>query len=144
MLYYFEKGWIAAQSFRDLNKLFGEGTISKSQVEKWYKKFKSSDTNLADEERKGQPSNFDDQTLLATLEEDESMTTRMFTEDFTVPHSTIVRRLNKLGKIWELAGWIPHKLPDNNKTERFRIFTDLLQRNEQTPCLKNLVTGDES
>ncbi|XP_023224660.1 uncharacterized protein LOC111625648 [Centruroides sculpturatus] len=28
MLYHFEKGWKAAQSFRDLNKLFSEGTIS--------------------------------------------------------------------------------------------------------------------
>jgi hypothetical protein len=33
MLYHFEKGWKAAQSFRNLNELFGEGTISQSQVE---------------------------------------------------------------------------------------------------------------
>ena len=45
MLYHFEKGWNEAQSFRDLNGLFGEGTISKSQVKRW---FKSDDTNLAD------------------------------------------------------------------------------------------------
>ena len=31
MLYDFEKGWNAAQSFRDPKELFGEGTISKSQ-----------------------------------------------------------------------------------------------------------------
>ena len=31
MLYHFEKGWKAAQSFRDLNELFGEETISESQ-----------------------------------------------------------------------------------------------------------------
>ena len=31
MLYHSEKGWNAAQSFRDLNELFDEGTISKSQ-----------------------------------------------------------------------------------------------------------------
>ncbi|GFS53959.1 hypothetical protein TNCV_3761781 [Trichonephila clavipes] len=38
----------------------------------------------------------------------------------------------------------PHKLSDNNRTDRVRIFTELLQRNEQTSFLKNLVTGDES
>ena len=32
--YALEKGWNAAQSFCDLNELFGEGTISKSQVER--------------------------------------------------------------------------------------------------------------
>ena len=141
MLYHFEKGW---KSFRDLNKLFGKGTISKSQVEKWFKKLRSGDTNLADEEGRGRPSNFDDQALLAAVEEDESLTTRMLAEAFNVDHSTIVRRLKKLGKVWKLAGWVPHELSDNNKAERVRIFTDLLQRNEQTPFLKNLVTGDES
>ena len=61
--YHFEKSWNAPQSFRDLNELFGEGTISKRQVEKWFKTFKSGDTNLADEEGRGRPSNFDDQAL---------------------------------------------------------------------------------
>ena len=35
MLYHFEKGWTAAQSFRDLNELFGEGTISERQCREW-------------------------------------------------------------------------------------------------------------
>ncbi|CAK9796216.1 Mariner Mos1 transposase [Anthophora quadrimaculata] len=53
-------------------------------------------------------------------------------------------RIKKLGKVWKLAGWVPHELNDNNKAERVRIFTDLLQRNERDPFLKDLVTGDES
>ena len=107
MLYHFEKGWSAAQSYRDLNELFGEGTISKSQVKRWFKKFKSGDTNLADEEGRGRLSNFNDQALLAAVEENESLTTRMLTEDFNVDHLTIVRRLKKLGKVWKLTGWVP-------------------------------------
>ena len=90
ILYHFEKGWNASQSFRDLNELFGEGTISKSQVERWFNKFKLDDTNLADEEGRGRPWNFDDQALLAAVEEDESLSTRMLAEDFNVDHSTIV------------------------------------------------------
>ena len=35
MVYHLKKGSITAQSVRDVNELFGEGTISKSQVEKW-------------------------------------------------------------------------------------------------------------
>lgn len=34
MLYHFEKGWNAAQSFHDLNEFFGKGMINKSQVER--------------------------------------------------------------------------------------------------------------
>ena len=104
ILYHFEKGWNAAQTFRDLNELFGEGTISKSQVERWFKKFKSNDTNLADEKGRGQASNFNDQALLATVEEGESLITRILAEEFNVDNSTIVGRLKQLVKAWKLAG----------------------------------------
>lgn len=39
------KSWNAAQSF--LNELFDEETIRKSQIEKWFKKFKLDNINLA-------------------------------------------------------------------------------------------------
>ena len=144
MLYHFEKGWKAAQSFRDLNELFGKGTISESQCREWFARFKSGDTSLEDKPGRGRPSDFDDQAFLAAVEEDESLTTRMLAEDFNVNQFTVVRRLKKLGKMWKIAGWVPHELSDNNRADRVRIFTELLQRNEQTPFLKNLVTGDES
>uniref|UniRef100_A0A914D4J8 Transposase n=1 Tax=Acrobeloides nanus TaxID=290746 RepID=A0A914D4J8_9BILA len=31
---------------------------------------------------------------------------------------TIVRRLKKLGKVWKMAGWVPHELSDKNKDYR--------------------------
>ena len=127
MLYHFEKGWKAAQSFRDLNELFGEGTISESQCRKWFARFRTGDTSFEDKAGRGRPSDFDDKALLAAVEEDESLTTRMLAGDFNVNQSTIVRRLKKLGKVWKLAGWVPHELSGNNKAERVRIFTDLLQ-----------------
>ena len=36
-LYHLAKGWNAVQSLRDLNELFGEGTIIKSLlIERWF------------------------------------------------------------------------------------------------------------
>ena len=49
MLYHFEKGHKAAEAFRDLNELFGEGTIGERQVRRWFERFKSGDTSLEDE-----------------------------------------------------------------------------------------------
>lgn len=47
MIYHFEKDWNITQSFRGVDELCGTcGTISKTQVERWNKKFKSGDTNL--------------------------------------------------------------------------------------------------
>ncbi|KAK6757995.1 hypothetical protein RB195_015676 [Necator americanus] len=99
MLYHYEEGWIAAQSFRDLNELFGKGTITDSAVRKWFIRFKSGNISLEDKEGRGRPSDFDDQALLTAVEEDESLTTRTLAEDFNVSQSTIVRRQKKLGKV---------------------------------------------
>ena len=65
MLYHYEKGWKAAQSFQDLNELFGEGTISERQCWEWFARFKSGNTSLADNPGRNRPSDFDDQALLA-------------------------------------------------------------------------------
>ncbi|GFW48917.1 HTH_Tnp_Tc3_2 domain-containing protein [Trichonephila clavipes] len=53
MLNHFEKGWKAAQSFRNLNELF-------------------------EKPGRGRPSNFDNQSLLAAVEGNESLTFRMW------------------------------------------------------------------
>ena len=50
MQYHFEKGWKAVESFHHLNKLFDKVTISISQVKRLFKWFKTSDTNLGDQE----------------------------------------------------------------------------------------------
>uniref|UniRef100_A0A914CF45 Transposase n=1 Tax=Acrobeloides nanus TaxID=290746 RepID=A0A914CF45_9BILA len=60
-----------------------------TKVERWFKKFKSDNTNLEDEEERGRSSDFDNAALLETVEGDESLTTRMLVEHFDVDHSTI-------------------------------------------------------
>ncbi|GFY43395.1 hypothetical protein TNIN_343031 [Trichonephila inaurata madagascariensis] len=82
--------------------------------------------------------------ICIVVEGDESLTTRIPAANFNVDGSTIVSRHKKLGKAWGLVKQITNKLSDNNKFERIRIFTDLLQRNEQSPSLKDLVTENES
>ena len=99
MLHHFEKGWTAAQSFRDLTNTYGEGTIGKSTVRTWFARFKSGDKDVEDKEGRGRPSELDDDALLEAVEQDESYTTRMLGEEFGVDHSTIVRHLLQLGKV---------------------------------------------
>ncbi|GFV64623.1 histone-lysine N-methyltransferase SETMAR [Trichonephila clavipes] len=52
------------------------------------------------------------------------------------------KSFEKCGKLLDRRN--PHELSDNNRADRVRVFTELLQRNEQTPFLKNLVNGNES
>ena len=85
MLYHFEKGWKAAQSFRDLNELFGEGTISESRCREWFARFKSSDTSLEDKPGGGEtPGETQTFFLLRFLKRshDSSPMTRFFRNGF--------------------------------------------------------------
>lgn len=50
---------------------------------------------------------------------DESMTTRVPAESFNFDHFLTVHRLKKHGKVRKLAGWVLHKLSDNNKAKNF-------------------------
>ena len=54
-------------------------------------RFKSGYTNLEDNSGRGRLSDFDDQALLAAVEQDDRSKTRMLTEKFNVDHSTIVK-----------------------------------------------------
>ncbi|KAF8776803.1 Histone-lysine N-methyltransferase SETMAR like protein [Argiope bruennichi] len=89
MPYYFGKGWKAVQSFPDIRKPLGEGTISESRCREWFAHFKSGDTSLEDKPERGRSLNFDDQEFLATVEGDKSLATRMLTGNFNVSPSTV-------------------------------------------------------
>ncbi|PRD19859.1 UNVERIFIED_CONTAM: Histone-lysine N-methyltransferase SETMAR [Trichonephila clavipes] len=95
MLYHFEKGFKAAQLFRDLHEFFNKGTISENQCREWFSLFKSGDTSLEDKPGRGTPSDLIDHALLKAVEEDESLATRILAEDFNVNQSTVVRYLKK-------------------------------------------------
>uniref|UniRef100_A0A915EGF7 Mos1 transposase HTH domain-containing protein n=1 Tax=Ditylenchus dipsaci TaxID=166011 RepID=A0A915EGF7_9BILA len=84
MTYHFEKEDKAAETFRDLTELFGEGSITQQQVQRWFKRFRDGETSLEDFSGRGRPSDFDDEALLAAVKKDKSLTTRILTEQFGV------------------------------------------------------------
>ena len=84
------------KSFRNLNELFGEGTISESRCSEWFASFKSGDTSLEDKSGRGRLSGFDNQSLLVAVEENENLTTRILAEEFNVDHS-----IDRLPSKWE-------------------------------------------
>ena len=80
LLYHFEKGRTAGEAFRDINELFGDGTIGRNTAIEWFARFRSGDTSLEDKKGRGRHSDFDDQALLDAVEEGESGTTQGFGE----------------------------------------------------------------
>ena len=59
----------AAQTYKMLLKAFGEQTISKKNVYKWYKQFKEGRERIEDEERSGRPSTSTDDAHVQKIKE---------------------------------------------------------------------------
>lgn len=126
-----------------INEIWGEGTVGKTMVYKWIKKFKDGDENLEDQPRLGRPREIDRQAVLEAIEEAPSLTTRMLADDFECDQWTIVRVLEELGKVWKKTRWVPHELTNAQKQNRVNAAQTLLNRQRRTPFLDNLITGDE-
>jgi len=93
---------IAAESHRMLVEAYGEHAFGKSQCFEWFKKFKSGDFDLRNEER-GKPSKkFEDSELQALLDEDDAQTQQL-ADQLNVTQEAISIRLKSMGKIQKMG-----------------------------------------
>ncbi|KAK6752589.1 hypothetical protein RB195_003794 [Necator americanus] len=67
---------------------------------------------------------------------------REVAQELGVDHSTIARRLEKIGKVKKLNKWLPHELSERSK-EAAALRSTLLVRNKNDPFLDRIVTCDE-
>ncbi|CAF1238493.1 unnamed protein product [Didymodactylos carnosus] len=130
LLYRFEKGNTAGEAFRDINELFGEGTIGRSTVTEWFLRFKNGDTSLEDKPGRGRPSDFDDQALLDVVEEDENLTTRILAEMFNRRLSGSARPPPCSHPSQETPQKEPHRLPARQRQAPCRASSDRIDRRE--------------
>lgn len=142
-LYEFKLGRKAAETARNINDAIGLGTVQERTVQLWFKKFRSGDESLEDEEGRGRPSEVDNDQLRAIIEADTLKTTREVAEELNVNQSTIVRHLVQIGKVKKLDKWVPHELTENQKNRRFEVSSSLLLRNKNDPFFDRIVTCDE-
>lgn len=144
--YEFDKGTSAPQAVENICTTYGEGIVGRSWAFKWYSRFKSGDTGLQDAPRSGRPVEFDEEHLEAILEENSRQTTRELAEEMECDHSTVVRHLQKMGKVQKLGAWVPHHLNAQQKEKRLKVCTELLKRYQASsrgkrPFLSLFVTG---
>jgi len=142
-LYEFKLRRTAAETARNLNDAFGEGTANKRTVQLWFRKFRDGDLSLEDEEGRGRPSAVDNDQLKVIIEADPRKTTRELEADLNVDHSTIVRHLDQIGKVKKLDKWVPHELNENQRNRRYVVSSGLLLRNKDDPFLDRIMTCDE-
>ncbi|KZC06802.1 Histone-lysine N-methyltransferase SETMAR [Dufourea novaeangliae] len=125
LLYEYKLGRKAAETARNINQAFGQGTVTERTAQHWFQKFRNGDESLEDAEGRGRPSLIDNDELKAIIESDPRKTSREVAEVLNVDHSTVIRHLSGIGKCKKLDKWVPHEL---NESQRFHLCPILVNR----------------
>ena len=133
----------AAESYRLLREAYGEHAPSQDTCERWFRRFKSGDFDVADKEN-GKPSKrYEDVELRALLDEDDSQTQKQLAEQLSVSQQAVSNCLREMGKIQKVGRWIPHELNERQMERRKNTCEILLERYKRKSFLHRIVTGDE-
>ena len=84
----------------------------------WFKKFKSGDFEVRNEERGKPPKKFEYSELQALLDEDDTQTQQQLAYQLNVTREAISIRLKSMGKIQKMGKWIPHELHERQQENR--------------------------
>lgn len=142
-LYEFKMGGNAAQTARNINRIFGEGTTSERSAQRWFQRFKDGDEDIQDKDGRGRRSSISNDDLKALVESDPRTTVREISCKVGVSAMTVSNHLRQIGKSKKLDKWIPHNLTEKQKLCRFEVSSALLLRNKTDPFLDRIVTCDE-
>lgn len=134
----------ASRAATKINNALGEGTVGRTTVHEWFKRFEAGDIRFDDSEHSRRPPSLDDDNLRSALKANPEATARELATTLGCSHTTIENHLHDAGYRKVLSRWIPHRLTDAHKQVRINICESLLFQPHRKDFLEDLVTGDES
>ncbi|XP_076343217.1 histone-lysine N-methyltransferase SETMAR-like [Tachypleus tridentatus] len=142
MLYEFKKSNSAVETTQNIQGIYGAESLNERKCQRWFQKFRSGDYSLSDSPCSSRPVEFNDDLLLAALDEYYAVTVELV-QKCDLTHLTVHCHLQELGKVLELGKLVPHDLREANLRARVHICTSLLYLEHSSPLLSKIVTGDE-
>ncbi|UYV61851.1 hypothetical protein LAZ67_1006854, partial [Cordylochernes scorpioides] len=139
-----------ADAFRMLTVAYGEATLDRSNVYRWYKMFSEGREDVNDEERAGRSSTSTTDEKINEVEKmilaNRRITVREVAEDLNISigscHSIFI---NDLGMRRVAAKFVPKLLNCDQKQHRMNIANEMLDSVREDPnMLQRVITGDEA
>ena len=130
----------AAESHRMLVEAYGEHALGKSQCFEWFKKCRSDNFDVRNEERARPPKKFQDSELQASLDENDAQTQQQLADQLSVTREAVPIRLKAMGKVGK---WVPYEPNERQQENRKTTCEMLLVRYKRKSFLYRIVTGDE-
>ena len=94
---------------------YGVHGLGKSHCFEWFRKFRSGNFDVRNEERGRPPKKFQDSELQALLDEDDAQTQQL-ADQLNVTREAVSLRLKAMGKIQNVGKWVPHE-PNERQQE---------------------------
>lgn len=147
----FKLGKTQTEALQMLTTAYGEGSASKSNVSKWYNRFKSGEELVQSQERSGRPStSVNDRNMVKINElvlQNRRITMQELQNEVGISHGSVAVILNELGFNKVCARWVPRLLTEEQCQTRVSIclqWRSRLQREGAENFLKRVVTCDET
>lgn len=106
----FRSGSTIAQTVRNVNTLFGDGSTNKVTVGRWFKKFRNGNFELTNDPRGKPEVKVDNKRLKIIVESNPSQTVRELAVVFNVSVSTISAHLTQIGKVKKSDQWVSRRV----------------------------------
>ncbi|XP_076302040.1 histone-lysine N-methyltransferase SETMAR-like [Lasioglossum baleicum] len=128
MLFFFRMGKNATQAANKICAVYGDDPVAERTVH---------------QELPGRPSTTDEDMVRSEIENSTCSTLRQLAGMLNKSKSAILDHTVNLGYVNRLDVWVQHNLTKKNLLDLVSICDLLYKRNEETPFLKQLVTGNE-
>lgn len=142
ILFHFNEGLSVTASTQKICAVYGAETVSERTVRRWHERFRDGDTHVEDKPRSGRPS-VDTEPILDIVNANPRLTIDEIGELLNLAHGTVYNHLKDAGYVSRANVWVPHALSDRNMMDRINISSLLLEKDNETPFLKRMITGDE-
>lgn len=143
LLHEFNLGHSVNVSRQNVCKSMGYDAIKATCAKKWFKNFREGKTSIDDKPRSGRPIAINKDTVLQSVTDNPTLTTRMLAMDNQCSHSQINKILKSGGFRVRKGKWIPHNLSISQKNQRLEMCKQLLLRHDNQTFLNRIVTCDE-
>ena len=145
-----KSGFNGAQTLEMLEKCFGNDTLTRSNVFRWYERFRNGCESVEDDERSGRPSTAQTDENIKKIKGwmtvSRKLTIKEIAEELNMAYGSAQDILvNGLGLRRVAAKLVPKDLNFMQKRDRVDVAKDMLSKVDSDPSfIKRIITGEET
>lgn len=143
MLFHFHQGLTAVDSARILCEVYGPDTIAERTAQMWFQRFNGGNCSVEDLPRSGRPSTVDPDKIIALVDANPHLAVAEVASMLNISVGSVHLHLTQNGYVSRADVWVPHNLNERNMMDRLNTCALLLEKENEQPFLKRLITGDE-